>query len=181
MHTKNDDIASLVAGDLEAGVVATRHEVSLEQVAQWKEVFLAGRRASMAGRRMLLRRRRLFKLAGVGVAALALLVSRAAFSACAQKLPTGMVTLCPSMPAVGDDLNRNFLFILDGLKAKIGAVDSPDATIRGKLSAAGGKPVLLDMQFCRSTAQGSTCCGASSVSKQVDSFGGIFACLTYSS
>lgn len=178
MDSRIDDIASLVAGELEAEAVAARHGVSVEQVAQWRDVFLAGFSSTRTGRRALLRRGRFFKLAGVGVAALTLLASRAAFSACAQKLPAGMITFCPNTPAVADDLNRNFLGILDLIKAKVGAVDSPDVTIPGKLSAE-GKPVLLDVLFCSADVQSSTCCDSSHKSLQVDGAGMIFACLTY--
>jgi hypothetical protein len=46
-------------------------------------------------------------------------------AACAQTLPSGLVTLCPGDPLRPDDLNKNFAQILAWTTAKLGPVGQP--------------------------------------------------------
>lgn len=168
MLSKHDDIAALVSGELDAEAVAAKHRASLEQVAVWKEVFLAGMRSAEPRRRSLLRRGPLLRLGGLGAVALVMLGSREAFSGdCPKILPDPLITLCPNRPAKAEDVNSNFLNLTRWLE-KTGAGASKDITTAGaisatKISASGavsalGKPVLLDVTTCVTGSLGGPCC-----------------------
>lgn len=136
MSSRNDDVAALVVGDLDEGAVAQRHGVSLEQVAEWKSVFLAGMRASTAGRRSLERRGTSRRLLGAAAVLLVALVSKQALAGlCGQvTLPAGLATMCPNSPAVAADLNSNFKQLTDWMVTKTGALGDANIVTTGNIS-----------------------------------------------
>lgn len=114
MHSA-EDLISLVAGELSAATLASRHGVSEEEVLRWRAAYLAGMRTA-AGVAAATRRPRLGRWAILG----AVVFTTAAFAQ--------LVTFQPNAPALASEVNGNFTQLKTWLEAKVGAVTSAGIT-----------------------------------------------------
>lgn len=92
------------------------------------------------------RRRSMWGFGVLGALAVSLGFAGSAFAAagCAQTLPAPLITFCSDTPANADEVNGNFLAVINMLVAKVGPLNTPTAittaglTTTGVLSTSGG-------------------------------------------
>ena len=108
------DLVSLIAGEIDAATLASRHGVTEEEALRWRAVFVAGMKAGVGGRTA--SRRLPSRMIGVASAVLA----TAAFAQ--------LAVFSPNSPALATEVNGNFTQLKAWLETKVGPVTN--ATIR---------------------------------------------------
>jgi len=100
-------------------------------------------------------RRTLVAAALVAVAVLLPLRSSPAFAqACAQTLPSPMVTFCPDAPALASQVNANLQALVTFLQQKVGTVGNANITTAGTLSS--GQATVAGLTTAGSVTFGAT-------------------------
>src|SRR4051794_33086141 len=89
-------------------------------------------------------RRRLAVIGGVASVALATFLSAPALAQmmCSPMLPSGLVTFCSDTPARANDVNANFLQVVNWLTQKVGTQGSANVNMTGNLTVTGTNTTL---------------------------------------
>ena len=123
MKTTQLELIALIEGETTVAVLASRHGVSEQDIVGWRAAFVGGMKAASSGvvvpRRP--RARWFAALAVVGTMAFAQLT-----------------TFTPNSPALASEVNGTFNTLKTWLEQKVGAVNTPNITTTGSVSASGG-------------------------------------------
>lgn len=115
------DLVSLIAGEIDAATLASRHGVTEEEALRWRAVFVAGMKAGVGGRTA--SRRLPSRMIGVASAVLA----TAAFAQ--------LAVFSPNSPALATEVNGNFTQLKAWLETKVGPVTNTNITTAGSVTA----------------------------------------------
>lgn len=123
-HELSTDVLHLLAGTTTAQALAEKHGVTLEEVARWRSVYLAGLEAATRAAKQRPRLGR--RLAMVAAIVLVGFVSREALSAsCAAPgffTNLGLNYFCPNDPAIASQVNANTQQLVTLVQQKVGTL-----------------------------------------------------------
>lgn len=116
------DLVSLIAGEIDAATLASRHGVTEEEALRWRSVFVAGMKAGVGGRTA--SRRLPYRVIGL----LSAVLATAAFAQ--------LAVFSPNSPALATEVNGNFTQLKAWLETKVGPVTNTNITTAGSVTAA---------------------------------------------
>ena len=115
------DLVSLIAGEIDAATLASRHGVTEEEALRWRSIFVAGMKAGVGGRTA--SRRLPYRVMGL----LSAVLATAAFAQ--------LAVFSPNSPALATEVNGNFIQLKAWLETKVGPVTNTNITTTGSVTA----------------------------------------------